>query len=329
MTTDRPDHGGLPDGEPPDGGPGDRTDGELLAAYLDDDLDDLDVRRLERRLLDDADLRRQLDVLHETVVALQRPDATVPPDGLTDGIRRRVASAPAPEAPTPSRAPSPPWWRRPVAAVAAVGLLGVVAVSALGIGALTGPATEQEVAAMDADGAEAEAEAAGPQDPPGGEAQAGDAQAGTADGPDAGTDSDGAREEAASAPLLRASPAGIVRVPMLDDPARRRSYLVGLADAPARAALRAASAEEVAAVAGGQRDTLRRQAQLEDSCIDTLIGDDGPAAVRLVASTIDGREAVGAVLPTAGGGLRLVLVRADGACTVAVDEVLPPGALGG
>lgn len=330
-------------------------DGELLAAYLADELDDLEVHRLERRLLDDAQLRRQLDDVHEAVLAVQSPDDVDPPAGLDARIVERVRAADAGAAAGNGEVPGPsagasgprrstgsaatPWWRRPVAAVAAVALLGVVAVSWIGVATLTGGGDDAgTVTAMSADEAAPEADAAPdsggaeemaeaqPEAGAGGTAEApGGADAAAADGDAAAaTSQEGAADDTAIGPLIEASPAGLVEAPALDDAGQRRDYLIALTDTPARAALRAATPQETAAIAAQQRTTLRGEAGLDETCVDTLVSPDGPAALRLVSAQIDGREAVGAVLPTAGGGLRLQLVASGGGCDLVADDVLAP-----
>lgn len=325
-------------------------DGELLAAYLADELDDLEVRRLERRLLDDPQLRRRLDAVHDAVLAVRAPDDVDLPDGLAarldDRLRAEAVGASGPAvAAAPTRAPAgrpsaggvvTPWWRRPVAAVAAVSLLGVVAVSSVVIGTLGGGGDDTTVTAMSAQDEGAEEAAVGPESGAGAAAAqaspeaAAEADTGAAGADDAAdTDTGAAAEAPAVGPLIEASPAGLVDAPALDDVGQRRDYLAGLVDAPARAALRAATAEETAAVASQQRSTLEREAGLDEACVDRLVSPDGPAALRLLRAQIDDREAVGAVLPTAGGGLRLQLVTTAGGCELLADEVLAPDEVGG
>jgi hypothetical protein len=80
-----------------------RDDGELLAAYLACDLDDVEVASVEARLAAEPALRARLDATAEVLFALRAPDAVEPPDGYAE---RLVMALDAARAEDPEAAPS-------------------------------------------------------------------------------------------------------------------------------------------------------------------------------------------------------------------------------
>jgi hypothetical protein len=66
-------------------------DGVLLAAYLAGDLDDAAAAAVERRLAADADLRAQLEAIHEVVIGLSAVDEVEPPVGFAERLHTRLA----------------------------------------------------------------------------------------------------------------------------------------------------------------------------------------------------------------------------------------------
>jgi hypothetical protein len=135
-------------------------DGELLAAYLDGQTDDVTTARLERRLADEAALAERLDAIAQVRVRLQRvAEVTAPAEArqrLRDELARaRGGDAPTGDAlttepaPTGATAGSPPgegvappagrrrWWaRHPGPALAAA---AVVVVALFGAATLLRP----------------------------------------------------------------------------------------------------------------------------------------------------------------------------------------------
>jgi hypothetical protein len=72
--------------------PDHRADGELLAAYLDDDLDDDAVAALEARLRAEPALAARLDATARSVALLQGLDEVEPPEGYAERLRERLAA---------------------------------------------------------------------------------------------------------------------------------------------------------------------------------------------------------------------------------------------
>lgn len=77
---------------PPSADMRNRDDGELLAAYLDGELDDIGTARLERRLRTDTQLAARLDAIAHTRGRLQRLDAVEPPAGFRQRLDDRLAA---------------------------------------------------------------------------------------------------------------------------------------------------------------------------------------------------------------------------------------------
>ncbi len=99
---------------------------DQLSAYLDGELDAHEVAELEARLLADASLRDELEMLREAATQMRNHGALDAPDGFVERVLARVADEPM--------AANTTWWRRPFGipveglAVAAVALV-VVALS--------------------------------------------------------------------------------------------------------------------------------------------------------------------------------------------------------
>lgn len=81
-------------------------EGELLAAYLDADTDDLATARIERRLREDAQVAARLDALARTRARLQRLDEVAPPPELRQRLDARLRAERAAVDDTTGRAPS-------------------------------------------------------------------------------------------------------------------------------------------------------------------------------------------------------------------------------
>ncbi len=127
-------------------------EGELLAAYLDGETDDVSTRRLERRLADDVALAARLDALAATRAQLQRLGQVEMPDDVRQRLRERLARERAPETPAVAPRTRRQRWRArfaPIAAAAAVALVAVVGLASVGP-SLGGGGTEEagESAAM-------------------------------------------------------------------------------------------------------------------------------------------------------------------------------------
>jgi negative regulator of sigma E activity len=133
-------------------------DGELLAAYLDGETDDVTTARLERRLTDDPELAERLDAIAVVRVRMQRLSEITAPDAARQRLRVELARARGGDDPavagaplgTEISAPAPGddavqprghrrrwWWtRRPGSALAAA---AVVAVAVFGVATLLRP----------------------------------------------------------------------------------------------------------------------------------------------------------------------------------------------
>jgi negative regulator of sigma E activity len=83
-------------------------EGELLAAYLDAETDDITSARLERLLREDPQVAARLDALARTRARLQRLDDVAPPEGFRERLSSRLAAERAPAAePAPVEQPPP------------------------------------------------------------------------------------------------------------------------------------------------------------------------------------------------------------------------------
>jgi hypothetical protein len=114
-------------------------EGELLAAYLDADTDDLTSARIERLLQQDPQAIAKLDAIARVRARLQRLDDVVPPEGLRERLDARLRAertrhaehGAARRARVASRAR---WWNErlaPRAAAAVLVLLAVIGGAAL------------------------------------------------------------------------------------------------------------------------------------------------------------------------------------------------------
>jgi anti-sigma factor RsiW len=115
-------------------------EGELLAAYLDAQTDEVTSARVERLLRQDPRAAARLDAIARTRARLQRLDDVVPPDGFRDRLDARLRAERAESASAqPAQAAQPPShrarterrWFRPLVAVAALVLATVVGGGAL------------------------------------------------------------------------------------------------------------------------------------------------------------------------------------------------------
>jgi hypothetical protein len=118
-------------------------EGELLAAYLDAETDDMASARVERLLRQDPQAAAKLDALAHTRARLQRLDDVAPPEGYRERLDARLRAERTPgarhgdvrRAPVARQAGGRArWWNDRVAqlvAVAAVVLLAVVGGAAL------------------------------------------------------------------------------------------------------------------------------------------------------------------------------------------------------
>lgn len=335
--------------------------GESLAAYLAGDLDEVSARGLERRLATDADLREQLDDIHDTMLRLQRVDDVEPPADLAARVRARVgdvretaaehaaddktaespvAGGTAPEtghlhqrdASTLSHAVFPasdptPWWRRPIAAVAALALLGVVALSSLVVGGVSGgeeggATGEAGDAAMSAQGAEdrvAQEDAA--EGGASGEAESGAADAGSTAAVEAATEAadDTADVPAAEAPQAMATVEGVVAI--VDDLGSQDARSTYLDQVRGRPEIRDFLADESALddVSIQRQRAALTEFGLEPGCIDRLVSTE-PRTVQLLRTDFEGAETFGTVLAESDGTLTLRLVDPSDDCTVVLEQ---------
>lgn len=112
-------------------------EGELLAAYLDADTDEVTTARVERRLQTDREFAARLDAVAATRARLQRLDQVAAPAAARAGLDARLAAERA-GGPAPTREASPARERRwrtiNLAPLAAAAVLVVVAV--IGVGSL-------------------------------------------------------------------------------------------------------------------------------------------------------------------------------------------------
>ena len=327
--------------------------GELLAAYLDGDVDEMTAQRLERRLRDDEDLRAELDRIHDVVVALRRVDAVEVPPGLSDRIRAHVhagtsdaadatdvADAPgataaagrldtATERPVTTRtghrpSATPRWWQRPITVAAALGLLGVVAVSSLGVAGLGGAdeaGGDGEMAAMSADSAGSAEESRDSAAAEGGEGSTsgGDTAAG-ADAPaqDGGGDAAEAVEESIPEGLAPLATDDVAIVEGLEDPEARQGYLRELRTQPEMAER---LADPPSAASDDRYAQLLADRGVPDACIEAIAPAGLDHVVRLLETSLDGAGAVGAV--TAEGDTLVLRIADLESCGVVAETADP------
>lgn len=126
----------MTDADRPDRG--DLTDGEVLAAYLDGETDEVTTARLERRLADDPALAGRLDDLAAARARLQRLSEVRAPEEVRRRLHARIAeeratgtTGPA-VTPTVERAQRRRAWMAAVAPRLAVAVVAVVALVVLG-----------------------------------------------------------------------------------------------------------------------------------------------------------------------------------------------------
>lgn len=151
-------------------------EGELLAAYLDADTDDITSARVERLLRQDPQAAARLDALARTRARLQRVDEVAPPEGFRERLNARLEAerALSERTPEPDAAPQAQpadrrtqRWFAPLTAAAALILVAVIGGAAL-LGQ-SGSGGEDSAAAP----AELRAESSGAADAPMAEADQG------------------------------------------------------------------------------------------------------------------------------------------------------------
>jgi len=108
-------------------------EGELLAAYLDAETDEVTSARVERLLREDSQAAARLDAIARTRARLQDLDGAVPPEGFRERLDARLrAEREAPDTPRARRSARTADQRfAPLAAVAALVLVAVLGVGAL------------------------------------------------------------------------------------------------------------------------------------------------------------------------------------------------------
>jgi hypothetical protein len=108
-------------------------EGELFAAYLDAQTDEVTTARVERLLRQDPQAAARLDAIARTRARLQRLDGAVPPDGFRDRLdaRPRAERGEARQTPVASGTRTSANRFAPLAAVAALVLVAVLGVGAL------------------------------------------------------------------------------------------------------------------------------------------------------------------------------------------------------
>ena len=307
--------------------------GEMLAAYLAGELDDVSTARIERALLDDAELRAQLDGIHDTVIALRQVDDVEPPADLRQRLTDHLTNLEQPPAAKPKRTArerqsQPAWWRRPITAAAAFALVGIVAISSLAVlsgGSGDEAASDTAMMAQSAEGEEAGGEERAEVDGDSAEAPAAatESAAGGAVAADAATESaddaaetgnlDGAAESSATELIGPLPLDRVVRIEALSSAAARQDFLAGLRSregtpSTATGAPRTQSTEFSAeAETLDQQLTALQNAGLDASCAGDLLSSGQPARA-LVETTIDDVRTVGTVTEDSDGMLLLRLV---------------------
>lgn len=110
-----------------------RDEGELLAAYLDAEIDEITAARLTRRLRDEPQLAARLDAIARTRMRLQRLDGVTPPAQFRDRLAARLAAerteVESPQARAQAQAPR----RRLAPLVAAAAIVLVAVLGATGV----------------------------------------------------------------------------------------------------------------------------------------------------------------------------------------------------
>jgi hypothetical protein len=148
-------------------------EGELLAAYLDAETDEVTSTRIERLLRQDPEAAARLDAIARARTRLQRLDTAIPPGGfrgrLDDRLRAERAAQDTQATQAPRRSRAERHWFRPLVAVAAVLLVALIGGSALlntvqestGSALDTAAAPAEDGAALSDERDDAEQEAAG------------------------------------------------------------------------------------------------------------------------------------------------------------------------
>lgn len=262
-------------------------EGELLAAYLDADTDEVTTARVERRLQTDREFAARLDAVAATRARLQRLDQVAAPAAARAGLDARLAAERAGE-PAPTREASPARERRwrtinlaPLAAAAVLVVVAVIGVGSLvtGGGGEGAGAAESSAVTQAAGNARSEPAVAGDSGPAAANEEAG--AAGGAGGMETG---EPANRRDLSAPAPRAG-----------DDAEIRARALELLDEPV---------EDLAA----RERRLRRAAGLpvDRLCVDGL----DASTVDVVDA--DGRVVVAVLLP--GGELMQVVLLDPKSC---------------
>lgn len=147
-------------------------EGELLAAYLDADTDEVTTARVERRLQTDRRFAARLDAVAATRARLQRLDEVATPAAARAGLDARLAAERGAASQDPVRQASPARERRwrnlnlaPLAAAAVLVLVAVVGVGSLFTGSVGGGAGSEESGAVTQAAGDARSEAAVAEDP--------------------------------------------------------------------------------------------------------------------------------------------------------------------
>ena len=103
-----------------------RDEGELLAAYLDAEIDEITAARLTRRLRDEPQLAARLDAIARTRMRLQRLDGVTPPAQFRDRLAARLAAERTEVESPQARAQAPRRRLAPLVAAAAIVLVAVL-----------------------------------------------------------------------------------------------------------------------------------------------------------------------------------------------------------
>ncbi len=252
-------------------------EGELLAAYLDGQTDDVTTTRLERRLALDPDLAARLDALAATRAQLQRLAQVEMPDDARQRLRARLIREREEQTPAAVvRRRRPRWTPRlaPLAAAAAVVLVVVVGLASVI------PGTVEQGAEESADGSADSVEQA---------AGAADAEPPAVSDPAAQNDA-AANGAAEAEPPAEATQGRVIKPP-------------AAVDGDAEIAARAERLLQDPPVSLGARERrLRRRAGLPSDV--TCVADLEASTVDLIAE--DGRVALAVLLDEEAGQIVLL-----------------------
>jgi negative regulator of sigma E activity len=209
-------------------------EGELFAAYLDADTDDITSARLERLLRQDPQAAARLDALARTRARLQRLDDVEPPEGFRERLQARLEAERAhgeqtaadPESMAVRRADrGRRRWFAPLTAAAALILVAVIGTTALLNQTGAGSGADTAAAPLQAESGEAaQAPATRDEDAAGGNAGEAEEQAAP---PGAGGAPTSTADEA---PTSAASPSSRA-IPRISGDARLAEHLRRLAQA--------------------------------------------------------------------------------------------------